>query len=253
MDKIALAAECLVISTGLYPSKPIDRAHIKAAIGVPLEMEAEVKAFLARDKPARQLKIPEIDYLRAWKKLNTSQQHDELIALIGDPSIGAAYLNKLDDARKYLVDHWRPTRLMTLVGPKILPPATSEDQRCQALYAVANDARRSVGRLASCSVLAEEMHVVRTVFPEFYGMVSDMIKLELQRLSLRRATYEPKFWQETSAALYLGEPIAGGVTTINEDTIPPENSAPPEIDIATNRDKNATMTKADRVDSGVPA
>ncbi len=250
MDKKALAAECLTMVTGLYPEKPVRVMDADEAIGIPKAAERAVSAFMDLESPEKALKTEQISYLATWRKLNEKQNDRELVGVLDDPEVGAAYLQKLSECRDYLKGQWRPTKITHLTGPEILPPGRSEEDRCRDLYAMVNDGRRMLGRLASGCMLAEEIAAMRACYPTFAEVLADMIRAEIGRRSIRRKSYRVPFWQDVAISLFLGEPIGSDVETVNAETQPPETKAPPEFDIATDKKRTQAMTTADRVQDG---
>lgn len=180
-----------------------------------------------------------------------NQKHDDrkASALISDHEIASAYVAKLGEVREYLKSKWRPSKIVTMMGDKLLPPATSEEARCRDLYAMGNAVRRILDRLSSCCIMPEEIALVRAVFPEFYGMVGVFVDEEMFRRRARRKSYEVPYMQEVAIKAFFGDSLASEIETINAETQPAEVEAPPEFDIET-RDRRAGMTRADRVEEG---
>lgn len=249
VDNEALAAECLVITTGIYPSHPVTPSDAREAAALPRTMAREVAWFIASDRQARPEKSEKIDYLATWRKLNESQDDGALTGALEDPGTGALFLAKLGEARGYLREQWRPTVVSTLTGPVLLSPSLSEQDRCRDLYAIVNNATLLIGRLTSCCVMSEEVAALGAVFPEFTEMVKGLIEAELFRQKLRRKGYELPYRQEVSIRLFAGLPIGSEVQTINAEAAP----SPPKLDIATKRDKGEALTRADKIDGGLPA
>lgn len=247
MDKQALAAECLAMVTGLYPEKPIRKMDAEEAIGVPRATARAVSSFMDLEEPEKPLKSADIGYLSTWTKLNTKQDDREVVATLDDPEVGAAYLNRLRDSRNYLKGQWRPTKITNLTGPQMLPPPRSEEDRCRDLYAMTNDARRILGRLASGCMLSEEIAALRANYPNFADMLGTMIRSEIARRSMRRKSYEVSRWQDTVIRVYLGEPFSAEVETMNAETAAPSPQAPPQFDIHMDKKRSQAMTNADRV------
>jgi hypothetical protein len=245
----ALAIECLVAVTGLYPSEPIDSGYVEEAKKIPRQVAESVRAFFDQTRPTQPKSSEKISYLGTWRKLN--QKHDDktAVALISDHEVATAYMVKLTDIRRYLKGQWRPTKINTILEEKLLPPSISEEARCRDLYAMGNDVRRVVGRLTACCILSEEMALVRNLFPEFFSMVGLYLDEEMYRRKVRRKSYEVPYMQSVAIRLFVGDPIEATVETINADSQAPEMSAPPEFDIET-RDRRNSMTRADRVEEG---
>lgn len=248
-DNVSLAVECLAMVAGLYPPKPLTRGDVAEAIGVPRAMERGVRAFMDSSTQGDPSRAEKIRYLSTWKRLNEPQDDSKLAAIIVDPAASAGLGAKLDQARAYLRDNWRPTQILTLSGPLLLAPASSEGYRCQTLYSMVNDPRRIVNRLSSGCVMSEETAAVKAIYPEFFTMISDLISAELFRRKMEKKSYRTPYRQELAIRMFAGMPAGSTVETINAEGAPPT----PQLDIATKRERNDTLTKADRVDSGVPA
>lgn len=244
-----LAVECLVAVTGLYPSKPADSGDVAEARRIPKEIAEEIRAFFDQSKNAQPATSPKISYLGTWKKLNQKQDDRMTTMMISDPEIAAAYAAKLNEVRSYLKFQWRPSKIDTLLGDKLLPPSVSEEARCRDLFAMGNDPRRIVGRLRACCVMSEEIALIRAKFPEIYGMIGVFLDDEMYRRRTARKSYEVPYMQDVAIRQFTGEPVGASVETINADAAPPEMEAPPEFDIET-RDRRAGMTRADRVEEG---
>ncbi len=251
MDEKQLASECLAAVTGLYPSGRVLRGQVAEAIALPKRMQREIAAFLGADAAATPAKAEKINYLATWDRLNTPVEDSDKIGVLDDAEIGSMYLQQLQTGREYLTGQWRPTRILLLTGPKLLAPSRSEEDRCRDLYAMVNDPTRIVNRLSSCCVMSEETAALRAVFPNFVEMISDMINGEIYKRSHQRKTYEVPYRQSVAIRMFAGEPVASEVETINAETAPPEQEAPPEFDIPTK--KADALTKADKVSDMSPA
>jgi len=208
-----LAIECLVAVTGLYPSNPVSSVDVEKARKIPKETAEAVREFFDLTKNEQPAKSPTISYLATWKRLNQKHDDRKASALISDHEVASAYVGKLGEVREYVKSKWRPSKIVTMMGDKLLPPAVS------------------------------------AVFPEFYAMVGVFIDEEMFRRRVRRKSYEVPYMQEVAIKAYLGETLAAEVETINAETQPAEMEAPPEFDIET-RDRRAGMTRADRVEEG---
>jgi hypothetical protein len=248
IDDKALAAECLAAVTGLYPSSRILRGQVADAIAMPKRLMREVSAFFDQDESSEPAKSEKINYLATWERLNAGIPDDDKIEILEDAELGSLYLQLLQTGREYLQGQWRPTKITLLTGPKLLAPSTSEKARCQDLYAMVNDPTRILNRLNSCCVMAEEMAALNAVFPNFIMMLSDMINGEIYRRVQARKSYEVPYRQSIAIKMFAGESTADETETINAETQPAEQSAPPEFDIATK--KRDSMTHADRITEG---
>lgn len=244
-----LAIECLVAVTGIYPSKPADRSDVEKARQIPGETVTAIRAFFDQKEKKNPQVAPKISYLGTWKRLNQKQDDREVSSLISDHVVADAYVAKLNEARDYLKGQWRPTKIATILGDKLLIPSVSEEGRCRDLFAMGNDPQRIVARLSACCMLAEELALVRAVFPEFYGIIGVYLDEEMFRRRALRKSYEVPYMQEVAIRGFTGDSLGAEAETINAESQAPEQEAPPEFDIQT-KDRREGMTRADRVEEG---
>lgn len=247
-DNVALAAELLVATSGLWPEKPLGPGSANDAKALPKAWAGQIADLLAPgSRPTKSRKSPVIPYLPTWAKLNTRRTREDQVAsaAINDPQISAAYQNKLVDARLYLHDSWHPLKLQTIVGPKLLEPATSELERCSDLYALVSDPSRMLDSLRAGSVLQADVDAIQTVYPEIYGLLSDLISGELLRQKARRKSYEPPYYAELAVQVFLGIPQGNPVEAVSTDQTSQTPEEPPQVDIKI--DKPDLGTKAEKV------
>lgn len=247
MPTSALGIECLVAVTGLYPSEPASSGDVAKAKKIPKETQEQIREFFDSEAATKVEAAPKINYLATWRRLNQRQNDAKASILISDPETRDAYVAKLNAGRDYLRGQWRPTKIKTITGDKLLPPSRSEEDRSRDLYAMANDVRRIVRRLSAGLMMAEEIALVRAVFPEFYAMVGLYIDAEIHMRVSRRKSYEPPYRVEVAIRSFAGDSDVSA-ETINAESLPPEQAAPPEFEIATKRNRADAMTRADRVE-----
>lgn len=247
-----IGIECLVAVTGLYPSEPVSSGDVKEAQKIPKETASIVRAFFDSDEPTKVEKAAPVSYLATWRRFHQRQNDAKISILIAEPEVRSAYVAKLNEVRSYLKGQWRPTAIKTILGQKLLPPSISEEARCRDLYAMGNDVRRIVRRLTSSLMMSEEIALVRAVFPEFYAMVGLYIDAEMHRRSSLRKSWEVPYRQEVAIRAFVGDSDVSA-ETINAESLPPEQAAPPEFEIATKRNRTDALTRADRVEDSTPA
>lgn len=248
---IELAAECLVAVTGLYPSKPVSDGEAREAMRLPKDTADAVAAFMDGKGPRRS-GTAHIDYLKAWKRLNSKVLDVTIASEIEDQRVADAYLAKLREARAYLKDQWRPVQVLGLLGNELMQAPLSEMQRCSDLWAIVNDPRTLHSRMSVGCIMAEEIAALRAVFPEFVAMVDTMLDAQMFQRRKARKSYEVPYRQEVAIRMFRGMPTGAPMEVINPDAQAPQ-AQPPQIKIGVNSDKTDKMTRADRVGGDVPA
>jgi hypothetical protein len=251
---VALASECLVAISGVFPARPLRAGDASEAKALPGRWRQAVADFFAAKRPARAGRSPALSYLRIWRQLNGSQDDDSVAAKLAAPDVAQAYKDRLAGARDYLRGQWRPLRLRGFVGARLLDPAQSERERGADLFAVVDRPGRMLERLASGSVLEEEVEAFRAVYPELAAMLDSLVQVEIIRLRARRQSWEPTFWQEQALRALGGLPPDQPVAAIEANAGGEEAPAePPSIDVKMRRTREESQTKTDRLAEGSAA
>jgi hypothetical protein len=203
---IPLAAEALLAVSGLWPKEPLSPEQERAARALPRQWQERVAAFMEQKRPSRARATPQISYLKTWDKLVAQHQDELVIAGLVDEALAAAYLAKLRTARTYLQGLWRPLSQQTLVGPRLLPPSRSEQDRAADLHGLLAAPGTILDELASYTLQEDHVAALEAVYPELAAMLDAFVDGELIKGRARRQSYEVPWPQEKMLRLFRGLP-----------------------------------------------
>lgn len=244
---LPLAAEALVATGGLFRAEPLGPADARAAAELPRDWQEHVVAILdEKRRPGRPPKAKQVDYLHTWDKLKAQRDDRPLVMGMNDEQVGLAYLEALRRARGYLEQQWRPMSMDTLLGPKLLEPPLSEQQRASDLYATVAEPTTVLRDMAAGCLIGETAAAFRAVYPALAGMLDDMINAELLRRRTKARSYEAP-WSAEQAIRVLRQ-MPAGATLAPLPTGAPK--APPKIDIAIKRQPSDLHSRAQSVAAG---
>jgi hypothetical protein len=239
---VPLAAESLAAVGGIFRAELLGPTEAHEAERLPRDWQERVAELLdGRRRPGRPPKTKQVDYLHTWDRLTAQTDDHTLIAGVGDELVGMAYLEQLQRARAYLKSVWAPLSISTLLGPKLLPPSLSEQQRGSDLYAAVNDPTTVLRDMSAGCLLPDQALAFRTVYPELAAMLSALVDAELLRRRARQKSYEVPYPAEKMLRVQRGMPAGQAMTPLPAQAQP---QAPPKLDIKITRKPNDLRTKA---------
>jgi hypothetical protein len=238
----ALSAEALVVQSGLFPKGPLGPKDAAAAERLPKDWSERVRAFFDRAKPLKVKRVRQVPYLSTWNRLATPHRADDADAITGvmNQEIADAYLAQLRRCREYLRAQWRPMRQVTLLRSKLLPPATSEQQRASALYVLVEDPTRVLDLLEQNCLMSTDVGTLEEVYPELAKMLDALVDAEIIARRTAKQSWDPLYWQEQGLRTLKGLPSGQPMTEIE----PQKAEAPPKVEIDIKRKPNYSPAAA---------
>lgn len=192
-----LESEALVAVSGLFPEKPVGPGFGNEARLLPGRWRSEVKRFFDADKPER-FRLPRRPYENSTMVELLTEMPDTiwLASRIADPMTVDGYLSVLNNAREYVRAQWPILKLNTFTGERIVEPGAVSVLKAYNAFDIANSPARILDEMMSGSVDIEHTACLRTVYPNLFEMLLDMLD-ERKILEVARVkSYEIPWWKE---------------------------------------------------------
>lgn len=204
---MSLDAETLLLGTGLLEMPA--REHVRAGGEILRDMEEGMRDVMDRENPARLILYPE--RVRYWDRLRVEPDYDDLLAAaekVVPGGIADEFVALHAVARQVLMDLRPKVTIRTVLGPKEMPLDALSQGRWELLVDVVEGAR-IVKDLAAGALLADEVMVFQSVFPDAYKRLRTIEGEQLDKRSAKSASWVPEPWLGQSLLVFEGRQTEG--------------------------------------------